>query len=181
MPIKRQRKETTGMKTYRTPGATATDWSPTGNSQEVSRIETYVGDNGMAVAVPVRLAMAGETTKKGVRRVMIKASGNIPATMLDGGAGINAIVDAKSTVPFSAHLVVQMPQVIAQIESGGNSTNGLTAIVMRLIRDLIAISTDESVTANADLSASGLLAHALAGDTALDIISGAYGESSARA
>jgi hypothetical protein len=181
MPIKRQRKETTGMKTYRTPGATATEWSPTGNSQEVSRIETYVNGTGMTVAVPVRLAMAGETTKKGVRRVMLKASGNVPANLVDPGTGSGMFVDAKSAVPFSAHLVVQMPQTIAQIESGGNVTTGLTAIVLNLVRDLLAISTDESATANADLSVSGLLAHALAGDTALDIISGAYGESTARA
>lgn len=168
------------MKTYRTPGATATDWSPTGNSQEVSRIETYVNGAGISVAIPVRLAMAGETTKKGVRRVMIKASGNVPANLVDNGSGTNVVIDAKSMVPFSAHLVVQMPQTIAQIESGGVVTNGVTAIVLNLVRDLFAISTDESATANADLSVSGLLAHALAGDTALDIISGAYGESSAR-
>lgn len=167
------------MKTYRTPGATATDWSPTGNSQEVSRIETYTDPNGSSVAVPVRLAMAGETTRKGVRRVMIKASGSVPANIIGSAAGLG-IVDPKSTVPFSAHLVVQMPQVIAQIENGGVMSNGLLGILMNLVRDLVAVASDESTTASSDLSVSGLLAQALAGNPSLDIISGAYGESTAR-
>jgi len=168
------------MKTYRTPGATATDWAPTGNSQEVSRIETYTGPDGNSVMVPVTLAMAGETTKKGVRRVMIKGSGSVPATVFATTALSNGIVDAKSRVPFSAHLVVQMPQTIAQLEGGDAANSGFVAIVLNLVRDLITIVSDESVTANSDLTVSGLLARALMGSPSLDIISGVYGEATAR-
>lgn len=170
------------MKTYRTPGATATEWSPTGNSQEVSRIETYTSEGGNSVAIPVTLRMAGETTKKGVRRVMLKVEGSVPANIVnDPGSIVNTnIVDAKSRVPFSAHLVVQMPQTIAQIEIGAECATGVTAIVLGAVKDLIAIASDESVTTSSDLSVTGLLAHALAGSPSLDIISGVYGESTAR-
>lgn len=170
------------MKTYRYPGATATDWSPTGNSQEVSRIETYTSNGGNSVAVPITFRMAGETTKKGVRRVMLKVEGSVPANIVtDPTSGVNSnIVDAKSRVPFSAHLVVSMPQAIAQLEMGGESTSGVTAIVLNAVRDLIAVASDESVTTSSDLSVTGLLAGALAGSPSLDIISGVYGESTAR-
>lgn len=167
------------MKTYRTPGATATEWSPTGNGQEVQRMESVVGVSA-ALTVPVTLSLKGETTKKGSRRVVLRTEATLPGTVVNDMYN-GVVVDPKVVQSISAHVVITVPQILAQAEIAGSTSTGALALVGKMLSDLVAVLSNESNTASADyLSLSGLVAKSLAGAVPLDIVSGAYGESTAR-
>jgi len=169
------------MKTYRTPGATATDWSPTGNSQEVQRMETLMGNSGSAISVPVTLSLKGETTKKGSRRVVLRTEATLPGTVLNTMAGEDLRIDPKQTQTIAAHVVVTAPQILAQSEIGNAVNGGALGLISKMLADLVAVLSNESNTASADYaSLAGLIPRALAGANGLDLVSGSYGESSAR-
>lgn len=162
------------MKTYRVAG-TATEWSPSGVPQEVTRLET-VSSVGGVYSLPITLRMRGETSKKGVRRVMIQAGTEIPGTVMnDLYMGMN--VDPKGRTPVSAHVVLQGPQIAFMSESGSTSNSGFLSLVCsKLLTDLVAIVTNESPGATADnRSLSGLVSRALVGSGQLDVVSGEYG------
>lgn len=167
------------MKTYRTPGATATEWSPTGNGQEVQRMETIAG-SGSSLAVPVTLSLKGETTRKGVRRVVLRTECTLPGAMLNDMYG-DTTIDPKTNQVISAHVVLQVPQILAQADVAGSNANGALALIAKMLGDIEAVLSNESNTASADYSSlSGLMAKAMAGAAPLDIVSGSYGESTAR-
>lgn len=169
------------MKTYRTPGATATEWSPNGAPQTVTRLETIeVADtigNTQTVAVPVMFSLKGETSRKGIRRVVLRGEGSIPKGILTSAGAAGFTGDA----PVSAHLVVQGPEMILRHEAGSNLTAGVHALLAKLIQDIVAVVSNESTTASSDLvDPVGIIGQALAGNLALDVVSGSYGESTAR-
>lgn len=172
------------MKTYRTPGATATEWSPTGNGQEVQRLETIVGSSTEAFTVPVTLNLDGETTRKGVRRMVLRASTALPATIMNALLGPNSTYDPKGSTPISAHVVIQAPQLVVQGELASGADSGVNALICKMVQDLIAVLTNESTTVSSDLKPDrlprGLVYRTLAGASSLDIISGEYGESAER-
>jgi len=168
------------MKTYRTPGATATEWSPTGNGQEVQRMETLRGNNGNSLAVPVTLSLKGETTRKGVRRVVLRTECTLPGAMLND-MYTDTTIDPKTNQVISAHVVLQVPQILAQADVANNNAWGALVLLAQMLGDIEAVLSNESNTVNADYSSfSGLVAKAMAGAAPLDIVSGSYGESAAR-
>lgn len=167
------------MKTYRVAG-TATDWSPSGDPQTVTRLETVTGPGGNSYSLPIRLSLRGETNRKGVRRVMIQAMTTIPGRVLnDMVAGIN--VDPNGQTPVSAHIVVQGPQLAIMNELGASTATGVTNLVLaKLLSDILAVAMNKSPDAQADnKSITGLLGRALAGSSELDVVSGSYGTTSA--
>lgn len=166
------------MKTFRTAG-TATEWSPSGVPQTVTRLES-VSPVGNSYKLPVQLSLKGETTRKGVRRVVLSAGCAIPGTVLnDMYTGIN--VDAKGSTPVSVHIVFQGPQLACMAEAGASTGSGILDLVLgRLTTDLIAVVSNETISPNADNhSLTGLISRAMCGSTELDVVSGSYGTASA--
>jgi hypothetical protein len=123
--------------------------------------------------------MRGETTRKGIRRVVVQVSTAIPGRLLnDMYTGVHA--DPNGSTPVSAHLVVQCPQLAAMLEASTVGTGFLNLVLARMVSDIVAVATNESPSANADnTSPSGLLGKALIGSSELDVISGSYGTVSA--
>jgi len=166
------------MKTYRVAG-TATEWSPSGVPQEVTRLETVTGPSGVVYSVPVTLRMQQETSKKGVRRVVIQVVAMVPGTVLnDMYEGIN--VDPKGQTPVSAHVVLQGPQLAFMAEHGAGQSGGFLFLLCNaMVSDLVAITTNGSPSNTADnRSLSGLLVKAMVGSGNLDTLSGSYGTTS---
>jgi hypothetical protein len=172
------------MKTYRTPGATATEWSPTGNGQEVQRLETVTGVGSDTMSIPLTMSLSGETTRKGIRRVVLRSTAVLPAVMMNAMMGPNAGYDPRGSTPISVHVVVQAPQIVSQGETAMAYDGGVNGLIAKMVQDIVAVLSNESLTASSDLkpdaSPAGLVYRALSGAAALDVVSGAYGESSAR-
>lgn len=167
------------MKTYRVPSS-ATEWSPSGTPQTVTRLESVTSVDSHSYQLPVQLTLKAETTRKGVRRVVLQAGTEIPGSVLnDMVSGIN--VDPKGKTPVSAHLVVQGPQLAFMGEAGQLQSQGFLDLVLgRLVSDIIAVAADESVSSSADHhNLDGLLARALIGSAELDVVSGKYGSETA--
>lgn len=166
------------MKTYRTAG-TATEWSPCGVPQTVTRLEA-VTCQGNSYKFPVQLSLKGETTRKGIRRVVLTAGCAIPGTVLnDMYTGVS--VDPKGSTPVSVHIVFQGPQLACMAEAGASTVTGILDLLLgRLTTDLIAVVSNETISANADnRSLTGLVSRAMCGSSELDVVSGSYGAASA--
>lgn len=167
------------MKTYRTPGATATEWSPDGAPQTVKRLETVSFDQGQnSIIVPVTLTLRGETTKKGIRRTVLRTEALVNNASLGATA---AWGNRSGTSPFSAHLVVQAPEQLVREDCAAATPVGAYKLLIGMLQDLIAVASNESTTINSDItSQAGLIAMAMCGANVLDTVSGTYGESTAR-
>lgn len=134
------------------------------------------------MALPLNLTLLGETTKRGVRRVVLKIEGKMDGQWLfekTYGSSPGARAGVIGEIPVSAHLVVQLPQQNMQLEQGAWGASALLGI---LVRELFAVATGASLTstqaAAMDSVATGVLASALAGSTNLNVVSGTYGEAS---
>lgn len=159
------------MITYPSP-AVPNEWYPTGAPQTVTRLKPIVTPDGeQAVNQPQNLTLRGETTKKGIRRVVLRIESQIKncaltqyGTTFKGG-----------DVPLSAHLVVQMPECIARTDTASPAENSMLNAVLEMVRNLFAVASNVSVPTDSDLSTDGMLAAALCGSEQLDVVSGVYG------
>lgn len=161
-------------------------WTGNGASNEARRLEVLSLPNpGMAnqqtVAVPLKLSLLGETTKRGVRRVALRLEGKMGGewTVIGNQPASRATSAVTGEIPISVHLVMQIPQGVVQLEQG---QLGASALLMSMLRELCAIATGASVTsteaAAMDALSTGVLISALAGSSTLNVISGTYGEAS---
>jgi len=163
------------MKTYPHP-AVSVDWYPTGAPQTVTRLKPVATPDGtQAINLPQHLTLRGETTKRGIRRVVLRIESKVNNCALDQYGTAFKGPDAV----LSAHLVVQMPECVARTDGASPSEDGMLNAVLEMVANLIAIATNESPTGASDLTTGGLLARALQGTEALDVVSGTYGSATA--
>lgn len=161
-------------------------WTGNGASNEARRLEVLTvpnpsASNQQTFAVPLKLSLLGETTKRGVRRVALRLEGKMGGEWtVCGNQPANRTTSAVTgEIPMSVHLVMQIPQGVVQLEQG---QIGASSLLMTMLRELYAIATGTSVTvteaAAMDALSSGVLISALAGSSTLNVISGSYGEAS---
>lgn len=181
------------MTIYPTIGSSKT-WTGNGASNEARCLEVLQLPSGptqvnQQVAIPLKLSLLSETTKRGVRRVALKIEGKLGGEWSISGPSGHQTAAAPlyqsskafvtGEIPVSVHLVAQMPQGVVQLEQG---QTGASALMMTMIRELVAVATGASVTstqaAAMDSLNSGVIISALAGSSVLDVISGSYGEAS---
>lgn len=159
-------------------------WTGYGAANSARRLATVAipGSNSQSlnVAIPLNLTLLGETTKRGVRRVVLKIEGKMDGEWYVGktyGSSPGARAGVTGEIPVSAHLVVQLPQQNMQLEQGAWGASALLGVILR---ELFAVATGASLTstqaAAMDSVATGVLASALAGSTNLNVDSGTYGE-----
>lgn len=164
------------MRTYPRP-AVPIEWYPTGAPQTVTRLKAVASPDAMAALnVPQQLTFRGETTKRGIRRVVLRIESKVNNCALSQYGTTFKGPDAV----LSAHLVVQMPECIARTDGVSTAEdNSMLNTVLEMVSNLIAVASNQSPTGASDLTRDGLLAQALQGTETLDVMSGAYGTASA--
>lgn len=163
------------MKTYPRP-AVQVEWYPNGAPQTVTRLATIASpDATTAINLPQQLTLRGETTKRGLRRVVLRIESKVNNCALSQYGTTFKGPDAT----LSAHLVVQMPECVARTDGASATENGMLSAVLEMVANLFAVATNESPTGASDLNTDGLLSQALQGNETMEVISGSYGTASA--
>lgn len=152
-----------------------TEWSPTGNGAEATKVVNITGTSGQTVyTVPARIRFDTELTRKGMRRAVLRIGATLPGSvmaMAQNPAGAAVVVDPnKDPMPVSTHIVFEVPQ--GAYASMPGTDQGVPKILSDFVASLIAIITGATPTWG---SGEDFIDHAMRGDVALDVINGNYG------
>lgn len=171
------------MKTYA--GGETIEWKPTGGKNEAVHIATFqLPSNLGTITCTLRAEASAETSKSGMRRVLLKMSTTVPNSSFyltgDHNMGAGGSVGKGVNLPISVHTVITAPsEAIRMSRDSAEVADTFGTIVDTLICHLMAlmggsmfgnqpsgrISTDPQFAV-----ASGLL-----GSEPLDPVSGEYG------
>lgn len=173
------------MKTYA--GGDNIEWKPTGGKNEAVHIATFTlpGNLG-SITCTFRAEASAETSKAGMRRVLLKLSTSVPNASLALSDGdyhtrtVGGAVGKGVNLPISVHAVITAPSEAVRLSRDSAVVGGVFGTVIdTLLCHLMALMGGSRLARTPDGGISTdprfAVASGLLGSEPLDPVSGEYG------
>lgn len=146
-------------------------FTPCANGREAERL-VQIDEAG--TMLPIRVTAEAETTKAGMRRMMLKVSANLPKDLivLNTGSPIQGQL-VKNEWPFSVHFVAAVPS--ASVRNANAIGAKIIVILQKYLLALLSNGSSTSTDHLASWEVGDPLTDGIVGKNPLDLVSGDYG------